>query len=114
MLSTNDPSITVAVKDNDATSAAEPSVKISGPNYVAEGDTIEFTVTASEQPNNETTVNVLFEVQGDFIGASETNNSTKPAVIANTGTTGTVSFVTKADVTDGVDGLIICYDIGWD
>ena len=103
---TNDPSITVAVKDNDATSAAEPSVKISGPNYVAEGDTIEFTVTASEQPNNETTVNVLFEVQGDFIGASETNNSTKPAVIANTGTTGTVSFVTKADVTDGVDGLI--------
>ena len=98
--------ITVAVKDNDATSAAEPSVEISGPNYIAEGDTVEFTVTASEEPNNDTTVNVQFEVRGDFIGASETNNSTKPAVIANTGTTGTVSFETKADAIDGADGLI--------
>ena len=46
-----DPSITVEVKDNDAPSAAEPSVSISGPNYVAEGDTITFTVTASPATN---------------------------------------------------------------
>ena len=45
-------SIVVNVKDNDAPSAARPEVSISGPNYVAEGDTISFTLTASESPNN--------------------------------------------------------------
>ena len=71
-------SITVEVKDNDAPSVSEPKVSISAPNYAAEGDTITFTVTASPAPTNDTAVNVMFAVNGDFIAISETN-LTKPA-----------------------------------
>ena len=98
-------SITVEVKDNDAPSASEPKVSISAPNYAAEGDTITFTVTALPAPTNNTAVNVMFTVTGDFIATSETE-LTKPANITGDATTGTVTFATKADSPNGVDGLI--------
>ena len=49
-VSASDPSITVPVKDNDAPTDSKPSMSITGANYVADGESIELTVTASEIP----------------------------------------------------------------
>ena len=50
-------------------------------------------------------VNVLFNVQGDFRATSETLLM-KSDDIASSGTTGTITFATKADNPDVGNGLI--------
>ena len=63
-------SIVVKVKDNDSPSATRPSVSISSANYIGDGDTITFTVEASETPTNSTNVDVVLTGR-DFISGSE-------------------------------------------
>ena len=63
-VSADDPSLTVAVKDNDAPSTTTPSMSISSANYVADGEKIEFTITASDIPTSSTDVKVM--LSGDI------------------------------------------------
>ena len=84
------------MKDNDALTSARPQVTISGPNYVAEGDTIRYTLAASESPDNDIDINVMFKVTGDFMATSETE-MIKTEDIASSGTMTTITFATKAD-----------------
>ena len=53
-VSASDPSITVPVKDNDTPSVSKPRMSITGANYVADGESIKLTVTASDLPNSST------------------------------------------------------------
>ena len=54
-VSTSDPSITVAVKDNDTPSESNPTITIANNvNYIAEGSDATFTVEASQLPTNDT------------------------------------------------------------
>ena len=66
-VSTSDPSITVAVKDNDAPSSASPRMSISSSNYIADGEKIEFTVTASDIPDRVTDVKVMLGGDVNFL-----------------------------------------------
>ena len=101
----SDDSFTVSVKDNDAPSAAIPLVRISNSeNYIVEGGTATFTVTASESPNEAKNVNVVFSVNNaDFIAMSETNLMKTPRIPATGDPSATVSLTTKADDPDGDD-----------
>ena len=62
-----DPSITVEVKDNDSPTAAAPSMTISSANYVADGESIELTITASDLPDSSTDVKVMLSGEVGFL-----------------------------------------------
>ena len=66
-VSATDPSITVPVKDNDDPSSASPSMSISSANYVADGEKIKFTVTASDIPDKVTDVKVMLGGDVNFL-----------------------------------------------
>ena len=66
-VSTADPSITVAVRDNDAPTPAIPSVSISSANYVADGELIELTVSASNIPASALDVKIMLSGDISFL-----------------------------------------------
>ena len=66
-VSTSDPSITVVVKDNDAPSSTSPRMSISSANYVADGEKIEFTITATDIPDSATDVKVMLGGDVNFL-----------------------------------------------
>ena len=71
-VSASDPSITVPVKDNDSPTATSPRVSIASANYVADGETIELTVTASDIPSS--TMDVKVMLGGDVNFLDDTQN----------------------------------------
>ena len=66
-VSASDPSITVPVRDNDAPSTTLPRMSISSANYVADGEKIEFTVTASHIPATSTVVKIMLSGDINFL-----------------------------------------------
>ena len=66
-VSASDPSITVPVKDNDTPSTSKPRMSITSANYVADGEAIELTVTASNLPNSSTDIKVMLGGDVSFL-----------------------------------------------
>ena len=66
-VSASDPSITVPVKDNDAPSATAPRMSITSANYVADGESIKLTVSASDLPTSSTDVKVMLGGDVSFL-----------------------------------------------
>ena len=102
-VSASDPSITVPVKDNDAPSNTAPSMSISSANYVADGESIELTVTASDLPNSSTDVKVMLDGDISFLdnGQAQVIDVTLDGVQAKT-----IEVDTKANSASSNYGII--------
>ena len=101
----NQESISIKVKDNDTPSTSNPTITITGPHYVAEGSTFNFTVTASHPPSAEITVNVdVKPAHGNFLAANQ--GGIRTARIASGASEGTVAVGTVIESATGSDGRI--------
>ena len=102
-VSPSDPSIMVSVKDNDSPSGTRPNMSISAVNYIADGETITFTVEASHMPDTTTTVNVVL-TGASFI--EDGRSLTEPVEISSSEESDTFTVVTKSGSVSSGDGLI--------
>ena len=101
----NQESISIKVKDNDTPSTSNPTITVTGPHYVAEGSTFNFTVTASHPPSAEITVNVdVKPAQGNFLATNQGGIRTAP--IASGASEGTLAVGTVTEAATGSDGRI--------
>ena len=97
-------SITVKVKDNDTPSDALPRMSISSANYIADGETITFTVESSDMPNEAKDVKVLLSGQ-NFI--TDGRMLMETVNIGTTENSDTFTVMTKAgSVTGNEHGII--------
>ena len=103
-VSDTDPSITVPVKDNDAPSVARPKMSISGPNYVADGNMITFTVQASDIPNTARDVNI--KLIGDTSYLDDSQRPDFPVHFDGSEISETFTVATKAGAASTNHGII--------
>ena len=97
--------ISIKVKDNDTPSASNPTVSITGPHYVAEGSTFNYTLTASHILNSEITVNVdVQSTKGSFLAVNQ--GGVRTADIASGSKTGTLTVGTVVEAAIDSDGRI--------
>ena len=95
-------SISVAVKDNDLPSVTSPNMSISAVDYIADGGTITFTITASPAPTNVTNVNVMLGGES-FIEDGRLLQEIVPVGGSNPGT---FEVITKSGSVTSGHGLI--------
>ena len=103
-VSDTDPSITVPVKDNDAPSVTRPKMSISGPNYVADGNMITFTVKASDIPNTARDVNI--KLIGDTSYLDDSQRPDFPVHFDGSEISETFTVATKAGAASTNHGII--------
>ena len=103
-VSDTDPSITVPVKDNDATSTTRPKMAITSPNYVADGGMITLTITASDLPDSATDVKV--KLSGDTNYLNDQNDLEITVPFDGTKDTETYQVATKAGSASINHGII--------
>ena len=96
-------SISIKVKDNDSPSASNPTISISGPQYVAEGSPFDFILTPSHRPNSDITVNVdVKSTQGNFLAPNQISTAT----INSGADKGRLAVATVTEAAQGSDGRI--------
>ena len=98
-------SITIKVKDNDTPSASNPTITISGPHYVEEGQPFNITLTPSHAPSSDITVNLdLKATQGNFLASSQLG--VNPVPISSGSNSKEHLVVTVAEAAANSDGRI--------
>ena len=80
----NDDLATVAISDNDT--AGLPSVTISGPQNIEEGETLTFTLTANPPNTSDLEVRVRISQEGDFLSRDVSSNNEFDFIILANGT----------------------------
>ena len=103
---TDDPSITVAVKDNDTLSETNPGLTFSNVNYVADGDAMSLTVTASHIPSAETTVKVQLSGNVSFLDDGQSPEVDFVFAAGGTDMSKTVDINTKAGSASSNHGIV--------
>ena len=103
---TDDPSITVAVKDNDTLSETNPGLTFSNVNYVADGEALSLTVTASHIPSAETTVKVQLSGNVSFLDDGQSPEVDFVFVAGGTDMSKTVDINTKTGSASSNHGII--------
>ena len=104
----NDDSATVAISDNDT--AGLPSVTISGPQNIEEGESLTFTLTADPPNTRDITVKVRITQEGDFLSRDVSEeNEFDFIILANGSPPGQQEFpeATVADDLPEGNGFII-------
>ena len=97
--------ISIKVKDNDTPSASNPTVSITGPHYVAEGSTFNYTLSASHILSSEITVNVdVQSTQGSFLAVNQ--GGVRTVDIASGSKAGTLTVGTVVEAATDSDGRI--------
>ncbi len=96
----------IKVNGTEIMSSTGPTITISGDSAVTEGTAAEFTVTASEAPSADLTVNLtVSESAGsDYVAAS--NEGSKTVTIPASSTTATYSVATEADTVNEPNGTV--------
>ena len=104
--STATSSALIAIKGTENTASSDPTITIAGGSAVTEGTDAEFTVTASEAPSADLTVNLtVSESAGsDYVAAS--NEGSKTVTITASSTTATYSVATEADTVNEPNGTV--------
>ena len=93
-------SASVAITDNDT--AGLPSVTISGPDNIEEGESLTFILTANPPNNNQLTVRVRITQEGDFLSRNISSTNEIDFIVLTNGTPPGQREFTEATVADDI------------